>query len=76
MTIKVFIGDCELKFEKPREGDAGFDLRSAIEISINPKSSFIIPTKITLSIPNGFVGIIKDRSSMAIKKIYTPCRSN
>lgn len=58
-------------FSAPRLGDAGFDLRSAISTIIPAGQQLLIPTGLFCAIPTGWVGIVKDRSSMASKRIYT-----
>ncbi len=60
-----------LVFEAPREGDAGFDIRSAESLVIPAGTQSLISTGLYLAVPAGFVGIIKDRSSMALKRVYT-----
>ena len=52
-------------------GDAGFDLRSTIDRVIIPDEQVLIPIGFAFEIPNGCVGLIKDRSGMASKyKMY------
>ena len=58
-------------FVAPRMGDAGFDLRAGQAMSVPPGAQALVPTGLHLAIPLGFVGIVKDRSSMAVKRIYT-----
>jgi dUTP pyrophosphatase len=58
-------------FTSPREGDAGFDLRAAISLSISPGEQTLVPTGLFCAIPVGWVGIIKDRSSVALRGIHT-----
>lgn len=71
-----------IHFEKVREnakqpqkihlGDAAFDLYSCINTIIEPNTSCLIPIGIKMAIPNGYCGIIKDRSGLAVKnRIYT-----
>ncbi|MBT7903025.1 dUTP diphosphatase [Candidatus Woesearchaeota archaeon] len=50
-----------------RPGDAGFDLRSTEEKIILAGQKEIIKTGIKLAIPEGYVGLIWDRSGMAAK---------
>ncbi|WP_175417968.1 dUTP diphosphatase [Marinitoga sp. 1138] len=49
--------------------DAGYDIRSKIDIEIKPMQRAIIPTGLTMKIPYKHVGIIKERSSFAAKGI-------
>ncbi|MBX7143061.1 MAG: dUTP diphosphatase [Oligoflexia bacterium] len=58
-------------FLPPRIGDAGFDLRSACNITIPAGGQVLVPTGLHCAIPLGWVGIVKDRSSMASKRLYT-----
>ena len=48
-------------------GDAGLDLKSNEDKTIMPGERTIISTGIRMRIPEGYVGIIKDRSGLAIK---------
>lgn len=57
--------------ESPREGDAGFDLRAAAAIVLAPGEQALIPTGVHCAIPVGWVGLIKDRSSVALKGLHT-----
>lgn len=60
-----------VKFEMPNPGDAGYDIRSAEYLTIYPKEKVRVKTGLHLEIPTDGVGIIKDRSSMAAKGVYT-----
>lgn len=60
-----------VRFDAPRSGDAGFDLRAAEEGVLSPGSQTLVSTKLKVAIPLGWVGIVKDRSSMAMNRIYT-----
>lgn len=58
-------------FAAPRNGDAGFDLYAAQPVSIPPGSQALVPTGLYIAIPEQWVGVVKDRSSMALKSIRT-----
>ena len=58
-------------FQPPAEGDAGFDLRAAEAVQIPAGGQLIVSTKLKMAIPFGWVGIVKDRSSMASRRIYS-----
>lgn len=60
-----------IRFEPPREGDAGFDLRASKELLIPAGGQVLVPTGIKMAIPPGFVGLVRDRSSMALARVYT-----
>ena len=48
--------------------DAGMDLHTTIEVTIEPGTLFAIPTGIAFAIPTGHVGLIWDKSGVAIKR--------
>ena len=56
-----------INFSSPRQGDAGFDIRCLKVVSIAPGEKTLIETGLHLAIPQGFVGIVRDRSSVAVK---------
>ena len=58
----------------PKRADdqaAGYDLYSAQEFNIPPKSRALIKTDIAWSVPNGYFGQICDRSGLAYKSGIT-----
>lgn len=68
MKIKVKRLDDTLKnVGYAKEGDAGFDLYTREEITLEPMVQKIVPTGVALEIPVGYVGLVWDKSSIAIK---------
>ena len=51
----------------PRELDAGFDLPSLDPIVIEPGAFVLLRTGVHLAVPEGWVGLVRDRSSVALK---------
>lgn len=49
------------------KGDAGLDLFSAVDINIKPKHRTAVPTGIEMEIPEGYAGLIWDKSGMALQ---------
>jgi len=49
------------------EGDAGVDLYSTEDYLLKPGESKLISTGISVTIPEGYVGLIWDRSGLAVK---------
>lgn len=49
------------------EGDAGIDLRAAEEIVIKPGENKTVATGVKMAIPNGYVGLVWDKSGHASK---------
>jgi dUTP pyrophosphatase len=50
-----------------RAGDAGLDLRSAVDVSLEPGQRIAIPTGIAIAIPDGFAGFVQPRSGAALR---------
>ena len=50
-----------------RIGDAGMDIVSPKEYTINPGETIIIPTGIKVAIPDGYAILIQPRSGMSVK---------
>ena len=50
------------------EGDAGLDLRSAVDVTLKPLERTAIPTGLAVAIPEGYAGFVQPRSGMAIKR--------
>lgn len=56
---------------KGTAGSAGFDMYATDEHVVATGTRLLIPTDIAMSIPRGYVGILKSRSSMACKYLDT-----
>ncbi|MDO4850297.1 MAG: dUTP diphosphatase [Actinomycetota bacterium] len=52
-------------------GDAGLDLTSTIDISIEPFERVLIPTGLHIAIPEGHAGLVLPRSGLASKQGLT-----
>jgi len=68
--LKVFI-EGEGKLEAPRTGDAGFDLYTIEDLELKPQQQVLASTGLKIAVPEGWVGIVKDRSSVALQQVYT-----
>jgi dUTP pyrophosphatase len=49
------------------EGDAGLDLRAAIDVTVGPGERAMIPTGVAVAIPDGHAGLVLPRSGLASK---------
>lgn len=67
MQITFFYEEEELKPFKKHHSDAGWDLRSKEEVSVEPLETKKISTGVSCNIPIGCVGIVKIRSSFGAK---------
>lgn len=52
-------------------GDAGWDLRSRIDVRLEPGQRVVVPTGIALALPDGFVGLVHPRSGLAARHGFT-----
>ena len=72
--IKYYLEDYAVyagcRFEKPNVGDAGYDIYAANDQYVF-NTATPVHTGLSLEIPYGHVGIIKDRGSIAIDNIVT-----
>jgi dUTP pyrophosphatase len=48
-------------------GDAGMDLYSAEDLTLAPGHRALVPTGISLAIPEGYAGFVQPRSGLAIR---------
>jgi dUTP pyrophosphatase len=67
MKVKRTSPDATLP-QKAHEGDLGYDLFAAEDISIFPGETKLISTGVAIQFPVGYGGIIKDRSSIATQR--------
>ncbi len=69
LKFKVSKGATQPKKGTP--GSAGYDLTILEDFKIGPGEQMLIPTGVQMAIPAGYVGLIKDRSSMAWKHMIS-----
>ena len=60
-----------IAFAQPRDGDAGYDLHAIESRQVAPGQRILVETGLHLEIPGGYVGVVKDRSSVAIAGLHT-----
>jgi dUTP pyrophosphatase len=48
-------------------GDAGADLRSRVAVSVPARGRVLVPTGVSIALPDGFVGLVHPRSGLAHK---------
>jgi dUTP pyrophosphatase len=51
--------------ERAHPGDAGYDLRSAVDIEVAPGERAMVPTGLAVAIPDGCAGLVLPRSGLA-----------
>jgi dUTP pyrophosphatase len=52
-------------------GDAGLDLRSAVDVEVAPGERALVPTGVAVAIPDGYAGLVLPRSGLASKQGLT-----
>lgn len=60
-----------IEFRAPRAGDAGYDLCAIAARRVESGQRALVDTGLHLEIPPGYVGLVKDRSSVASAGIHT-----
>ena len=53
--------------DQPYEGDAGFDLYAQEKVKLEPMERIGVRTGIAMAIPEGYVGLVWDKSGVSIK---------
>ena len=48
-------------------GDAGLDLRSRLDVRLEPGGRTLVPTGIAIALPSGFAAFVHPRSGMALR---------
>jgi dUTP pyrophosphatase len=66
MEIKYTSENANIKLEKD-PGNAGFDLRSNVELVIEPGETKLVKTGLKIEFPSGTMGLVMSRSGLALK---------
>jgi len=53
--------------EGAHPGDAGVDLRSTVDLTLKPGDRALVPTGISVAIPEGYAGLVQPRSGLAVR---------
>ena len=56
-----------ITFNPPRPGDAGYDVRCLESTAIAPQRFKLIRTGLHIAVPDGWVALLRDRSSVALR---------
>lgn len=65
-TVRIVLLDAELEVPGyAHAGDAGADLRSRVEVHLEPGQRQLVPTGIALELPDGLAGFVHPRSGLA-----------
>jgi len=70
MSVKVLIKRLDPGVPLPlyaKGGDAGADIVSAVDVTLAPGERALVPTGISIALPDGYVALVHPRSGLAIK---------
>lgn len=67
--FKVVLGDGGQLPTRGSEESAGYDLRCAVDVKISPGRQVLVSTQVYAQIPIGWVGLIKPRSGLGLRKM-------
>ncbi|GGC99397.1 deoxyuridine 5'-triphosphate nucleotidohydrolase [Tersicoccus solisilvae] len=69
-TVTVAVQLLDPGIEPPayaHPGDAGADLRSRVDLMLEPGERALVPTGVALALPPGYVGLVHPRSGLATR---------
>lgn len=69
-TVEILVRRLDAELPLPGQahpGDAGFDLRSTVDLVLRPGERATIPTGIAVAIPEGYAGLVQPRSGLAAR---------
>jgi len=68
LPVPLLVLDAELPPPAyAREGDAGADLRTAVDVTLAPGERALVPTGVALALPEGHAGFVHPRSGLAVR---------
>ena len=73
-VVEVLIQRLDPNLPLPQRGspgDAGWDLRTRIDVRLEPGERALIPTGIAIALPAGFVALVHPRSGLALRSGFT-----
>jgi len=77
-TVEVLITRLDSSIPAPsyaKPGDAGADLTCRVDVTLKPGERALVPTGISIALPNGYVALVHPRSGLAIKHGVTMVNS-
>jgi dUTP pyrophosphatase len=78
MSVQVLIKRLDAGVPLPnyaKGGDAGADIVTAVDITLAPGERALVPTGISIALPDGYVALVHPRSGLAIKHGVTMVNS-
>lgn len=78
MSVQILIKRLDPGVTLPnyaKGGDAGADIATAVDITLAPGERALVPTGISIALPDGYVALVHPRSGLAIKHGVTMVNS-
>ena len=78
MGVKVLVTRLDKDLPLPsyaKGGDAGADLVTRLDVTLEPGERKLVPTGISIALPDGYVALVHPRSGLAIKHGVTMVNS-
>ena len=78
MSVQVLITRLDESVPMPsyaKPGDAGADLVARVDVTLKPGERTLVPTGISIALPDGYVALVHPRSGLAIKHGVTMVNS-
>ena len=75
VKFKMMDGCDDLTPEKAHHDDAAFDIRSRVDIDLEPGKSILVPTGIFIELPHHYEAQVRPRSGLALKHTLTVTNS-
>jgi dUTP pyrophosphatase len=78
MSVQVLITRLDKSIPMPsyaKPWDAGADLTARVDVTLQPGERALVPTGISIALPNGYVALVHPRSGLAIKHGVTMVNS-
>jgi dUTP pyrophosphatase len=69
LKVKRIVEGAKLPFYH-HQGDAGLDIFSAVDCVLEAGAAMAVPTGVKLAIPEGYAGLIWDKSGISLKGIH------
>ena len=69
-TVQVLITRLDSSVPLPmyaKGGDAGADIATRVDVTLQPGERALVPTGISIALPDGYVALVHPRSGLAIK---------
>ena len=64
-SVEILVVGQPPRYAKP--GDAGMDLASTLQLTLEPMQRALVPTGVSIALPGGYLGWVTPRSGLALR---------